>query len=160
MNTKGGGVPLLKTSVAWRWASLALGTLWAIGVAVFVYEFHINEPRGVLTVTTGGRTFAGNPPALTLYERDGVIWEIALILIALVLLSGAAELLLRTVRLSTRPGILAIVAGAVLVAYSLFGLIYGLLGIGTIGTLVILVGLPMKSQLSVGLAHRAPSMPT
>jgi hypothetical protein len=159
VNGGDGRVPLSKRSVAWRWALLALGTLWAIGVAVFLFGFHLNEPHGVLTITTGGRTFAGNPPALTLYERDGVIWEIALFLIALVLLSGAADLLFRCVRLSAAPGILAIVAGAILVAYSLFGLIYGLLGIGTIGVLVILVGLPMKPQSSVGLALDASSVP-
>jgi hypothetical protein len=125
---------------------LALATLWGVGVTLFIFGYHINEPSGVLTVTTGGRTFAGNPPALTLYERDGVIWEIALILIGLVLVAGLADLVFRAHRRITGPGLLAIVAGGFLVLYSLFGLIYGLLGIGTIGILVILVGLPMKPK--------------
>ena len=71
----------------WRWILLALATLWAIGVTLFIFGFHINEPKGVLTMTTGGRTYVGNPPALTLYERDGAIWEIALFLIGFVLVA-------------------------------------------------------------------------
>jgi len=110
--------------------------------------------------TTGGRAFVGNPPALTLYEKGGVIWEINLFLIGLVLVSGAIDLLVRTIRRWTGPGVLAMVAGALLVVYSLFGLIYGLLGIGTIGILVILVGIPMKPGLGVGLAHGVPTVPT
>jgi len=124
-----------------------MATLWGVGVAFFVFGYHINEPHGVLTVTTGGRTYAGNPPALTLYERGGAIWEIALFLIGLVLVAGLADFLFRADRRITGPGLLAIVAGGLLVLYSLFGLIYGLLGIGTIGILVILVGLPMKVEI-------------
>lgn len=131
----------------WRWILLALATLWAIGVTLFIFGFHINEPKGVLTMTTGGRTYVGNPPALTLYERDGAIWEIALFLIGFVLVAGLADLLFRADRQITGPGLLAIVAGCLLVLYSLFGLIYGLLGIGTIGILVILVGLPIKAEI-------------
>lgn len=71
--------------------------------------------------------------------------------IRFVILCGAADLLFRTVRSKTGPGIVAIVAGGLLVAYSLFGLVYGLLGIGTIGVLVVLAGLPMKpSQVKDG----------
>ena len=142
-----------------RWTLLTLATLWAVGVALFILRFHINEPHGVLTVTTGGRTFVGNPPALTLYERDGGIWIVALVLIGVVLLSGATELLVRTLRSSTGPGIAAMVAGGLLVAYSLFGLIYGFIGIGTVGVLVILVGLPMKAALGVGFADGATTNP-
>ena len=137
----------------WRWIFLALATLWGVGVAYFIFGYHINEPNGVLTMTTGGHTYAGNPPALTLYERDGAIWEIALFLVGLVLMAGLADLLFRADRRITGPGLLAIVAGGLLVLYSLFGLIYGLLGIGTIGILVILVGLPMKAEIG------APEMP-
>jgi hypothetical protein len=110
----------------------------------FVFGYHIDEPNGVLTITTGGRTFAGNPPALTLYERSGVIWVIAVFIVGFVVLCGAADLLFRTVHRLTAPGITAMVAGGLLVAYSLFGLVYGVLGIGTVGALVILAGLPMK----------------
>ncbi len=131
-------------SVAWRWLCIATGSLWSLGFAFFIFSYHIDEPHGILTITTGGRTFAGNPPALTLYERSGVIWVIALFIIGFVVLCGAADLLVRTVRSRTAPGLVAIVAGGLLVAYSLFGLIYGLIGIGTIGALVVLSGLPMK----------------
>jgi hypothetical protein len=91
-------------------------------------------------VSIGGHTFVGSPPALTLYEKDGVIWQIALYIVGFAILCGAADLAFRTVRCLTAPGVLAIVAGGLLVAYSLFGLLYGLLGLGTIGVLVILAG--------------------
>ena len=50
--------------------------------------------------------------------------------------------------------------GGLLILYSLFGLIYGLLGIGTIGILVVLVGLPMKSDLRVEPESGAPAVHT
>ena len=144
---------LLQTrSVVWRWVFIATASLWSLGFAIFIFSYHIDEPHGVLTITTGGRTFAGNPPALTLYERSGVIWVIALFIVGFVILCGAADLLFRTVRSKTAPGLVAIVAGGLLVAYSLFGLVYGLLGIGIIGVLVVLAGLPMKpSQVKDGV---------
>ncbi len=123
---------------------MMMASSWTLGVAIFIFGYHIDEPHGVLTVNVGGRTYAGNPPALTLYEKDGVIWEIALFIVGFVILLGAADLLYRTIRRLTVPGIAAIVAGGLLVAYSLFGLLYGLLGLGTIGVFVILAGLPMR----------------
>lgn len=130
---------------------LAIASVWALGVASFIIGYHIDEPHGVLTISVGGRTYAGNPPALTLYQKDGVIWEIALLMVGLVIGLGAADLLFRTVRRLAVPGFVAIVAGGLLVAYSLFGLVYGLLGVGTIGVFVILAGLPMKpSQVEDG----------
>jgi len=62
-------------------------------------------------MTTGGRTFAGNPPALTLYDRNKAIWESALFLIGLVLVAGLADLFFRAGRRITGPGLLAMVAG-------------------------------------------------
>ena len=90
---------------------------------VFIFGYHINEPVGELSVTTSGRTYVGNPPALTLYEKDRVTWEIALLLIGLVLVAGVTDLLIRTLRHSNGLGILAIAGGGLLVLYSLFGLI-------------------------------------
>lgn len=68
-------------------------------------------------------------------------------------------MVVRTARSSPRPGVLAFGAGELLVAYSLFGLVYGALGIGTIGVLVILVGLPMRSRLVVGVDSGTPTLP-
>jgi hypothetical protein len=143
--------PLKTRSLVWRWVFLATGALWSLAFATFIFSYHIDEPRGMLTITTGGRTFTGNPPALTLYERSGVVWVIALFIVGFVILCGTADLLYRTVRRLIGPGLVAIVAGGLLVAYSLFGLLYGLLGVGTIGALVILAGLPMRtSQTEAG----------
>lgn len=146
------GSPLLKRSLVSRWLFMAIASLWALGVAAFISGYHINESVGVLTVSVGHHTYVGNPPALTLYQKDRVIWEIALFVLGFVILSGTADLLFRTVRRLTAPGLAAIVAGGLLVAYSLFGLVYGLLGLGTVGVLVILAGLPMKPSSAVDRA--------
>ena len=146
------GAPLLRESVVSRWVFIMMASLWALGVAIFIFGYHIGEPHGVLTVNVGGRTYAGNPPALTLYQKDGVIWEVALLIVVLVILSGAVDLVHRTVRRLTAPGVVAIVAGGLLVAYSLFGFVYGLFGLGTIGVLVILSGLPMRPSRADGEA--------
>jgi len=150
------GVPLRRRSVVSRWALIAIASLWALGVAIFVFGHHIDEPRGVLTINIGGRTYAGNPPALTLYQKDRVTWEIALFLVGIVILLGAVDLLFRTIRRLTVPGVVAMVAGGLLVAYSLFGLLYGLFGLGSIGVLVILAGLPMKPSRVEDRAARPP----
>lgn len=145
-NQEWASAPLTTRSLVWRWIFLATGALWSLGFAAFIFSHHIDEPHGVLTITTGDRTFAGNPPALTLYERGGVVWEITLFIVGFVIVCGTADLFHRTVRRQTGPGLVAIVAGGLLVAYSLFGLLYGLLGVGTIGALVILTGLPMRKS--------------
>ncbi len=62
----------------------------------------------------------------------------------LALLGGLVDLSVRTWRGTTAAGVLATVAGGLLIAFSLFGLIVGLLGIGTVGLLLILAGRPMK----------------
>ena len=123
---------------------MAIASIWACGVATFIFGYHINEPQGELTVNVGGRTYVGNPPALTLYQKDRVIWEIALFIVGFVILLGSADLLFRTIRQLTSPGIVALVAGGLLIAYSLFGLVYGVLGLGAIGVWMIMAGLPMK----------------
>jgi hypothetical protein len=144
----------------WRWVTLSLGALWAVGVGLFIFGYHINEPVGELSVTTGGRTYVGNPPALSLYEKDGATWEIVLLLIGLVFVAGVTDLLIRTIRQSTGLGVLSMAGGGILILYSLFGLIYGLLGIGTLGILVVLVGLPMKSDHRAEPESGAPAVQT
>ena len=62
-------------------------------------------------------------------------------------ISGIADLTFRLWRRHTQAGILAISSGGCLALYSLFGLVFGFLGIGIIGLLVVLSGLPMKSVL-------------
>lgn len=141
-----GRMPLRRRSVIGRWMCLAVALLWALGFALFVFRFHLDEPHGVLTVSTGGHTFVGDPPALTLYQRDGPIWLAAISLVGLVLGCGVTDLASRTLRQRGALGVVAIVAGCLLFAYSLFGLVYGLLGIGTIAVLVILSGLPVRSD--------------
>jgi len=52
--------PLLQTrTVVWRWVFIATASLWSLGFAIFIFSYHIDKPHGVLTITTGGRTFAG-----------------------------------------------------------------------------------------------------
>jgi len=45
---------------------------------------HVPEPKGVLSVTINGRTYLGNPPALTLFQKDLV----SFVTVAIVLGTG------------------------------------------------------------------------
>jgi hypothetical protein len=129
----------------WRGVFLAAAWLWAGGVIAVWLSYHIAEPHGVLGVTTGGRSYYGNPPALALNERDPVSTKIVLVALALTLLAGTIDLAVRTVFRMTGPGAAAFLAGGMLMLFSLFGLLWGIAGVGTVGLLVILSGIAMRT---------------
>jgi hypothetical protein len=137
---------LSRRSVTLRWVWLGLAFAWVVVAVGVIYGYHIAEPKGVLSVNTGRHTYWGNPPALTLHERDPISFEIGLGFMGAVLIVGLVDLSVRTRRGMTRAGAGAIAAGALLVLYSLFGLVVGLLAIGSAGALVVLSGLPIKSS--------------
>jgi hypothetical protein len=131
---------------------MGLAMAWSIGVIWFYLGYHLPEPHGTITVTTGGHTYVGhdgNPPALTLFQRDATSFKLLTCVIVVALLVGTVDLAIRTYRRSISLGIAAVVAGGSLILFSLFGLVYGLLGIGPIGALIILSGLPMRSKHSL-----------
>jgi hypothetical protein len=149
------GVPL-KTelesqSVRRHWLLLLLAALWTLLIVVVVFMYHIAEPSGVLGITINGHTYAGNPPALTLFERDAVGARNIVAAPLIGLLVGAASLQRRTRRGTSTPSVLATVVGAFLALFSLFGLLWGVASIGAVAVLVIL------SARSIKLIPVAPS---
>jgi hypothetical protein len=125
-------------------------------LAAFFFTFHLLEPNGILSVTVANRTYVGNPPALTLFERDPHLLVVVGVPTACVLVAATTELVLRTRRPTRFQGVgpAATVAGVLLVALSLLGWIVGVLGIGTIGVLVLLSGVRLKP------ATEGPQRPT
>ena len=148
--------PLRRASIAWR--SLFLGTawLWAGGVIDFLLAYHFAQPSSPFLVA-GGHTYYTHPPALTLDQQHTVSTKIVAIALGLTLLVGTVDLVVRTTRRMTGPGVAALLAGGMLMLFSLFGLLRGLAGIGTAGLFVILSGLAMKTTGS-GSAHKAGSV--
>lgn len=141
--------PLRTWSVAGRLAFLAAAGGWAGAVVAFVYGDHRPQPS-TPWLERDGHTFFTHPPALTLAQRDPVSATIVTVVMATVVGIAAVDLAVRIVRRTTRPGVVALGAGGVLVLFSLFGLLFGLLGIGPAGVLVALSGLAMRPQAPLG----------
>ena len=150
--------PLQAGSRRWRLLWLGMAIVWAAGATAFILGYHFAQPSSVWA-QIDNRKFYTHPPAITLYQRDQVPYGIVLLLIGLTVASGIADLTFRWRRRLTQNGILAIAAGGCLALYSLFGLLFGFLGIGTIGLLVILSGLPMKSVLPPSGRYPDPADP-
>jgi hypothetical protein len=130
-----------------RWILLITAFVWAI-LAIFVQvDYHINEPLGIKSITTNGHTYFGNPPALTLFQRDPVSLYIIAIVLGVGIFVSAIDLIARTHQRSTRAGVVAIGAGVFICLFSLFGLQVGVASIGVAGALVILSGLPRRSKI-------------
>ncbi|HEY5093280.1 MAG TPA: hypothetical protein VII60_08435 [Acidimicrobiales bacterium] len=132
-------------SVHLHWLLLLLATLWTLIIVVVVFWYHVAEPIGVLSITVNGHTYTGNPPALTLFEKDGVS-SLTIVIVPLVgLLVGAASLEVRTRRRTSAQGAAALIVGACLALFSLFGLLWGVASIGVVGALVILSARSLKT---------------
>jgi hypothetical protein len=130
-------------SVRTRWICLLVALCW-VGVAIGVIFFHhIPEPIGVKGITVNEHTYYGNPPALTLFERDQVSAVFITLAPMLAVLIGFVDLLIRTIRGKPSLGTTAIAAGGLTCLISLFGLLYGLASVGVVGALIILSGLPI-----------------
>jgi hypothetical protein len=125
---------------------IGLALLWSAVAVVVLLGYHTPEPVGVLGVTINGHTYLGNPPALTLYERDPVSFVTVIIVLGAGLLVSIIDVVMRHAQRSSRTGILAMVAGAVVVLVSLFGLLVGLAGVGVVGALLIFSGLPSRRE--------------
>jgi hypothetical protein len=146
---------LRRSSLIWRSVTLGVAWLWATGVVAFYFTYHFNQRRSPFLVV-GGHTYFTNPPAQTLSQSDPVSARIVAGAVGITVLVGTLDLLVRVIRSMTGAGIAAISFGALLIAFSLFGLIRGLLGIGTVGLLVLLSGLPPKAlEPEVGQEKRA-----
>jgi hypothetical protein len=139
-----------------QWLFLGLALSWSVVAVAVLLGHHTREPVGVLGVTINGHTYLGNPPALTLLERDPVSFVTVVSAVGAGLLAATIDLVMRYVQRSTRTGTLAIVAGGAVVLVSSFGLLLGLAGVGVVGVLLISPGLAPGRQRSSEVDARGP----
>lgn len=131
----------------WRsWLLLAFAFLWS-GIAFAVLlGYHVPETIGMTSITTNGHTYVGNPPALTLFQRDSVSFVIIAVTLGAGLLISLTDLIVRSSQRASRFGNGAFAAGGAVLLMSLFGLVIGLVGVGVAGGLLIASGFPQKRK--------------
>ncbi|HEV2427769.1 MAG TPA: hypothetical protein VGS61_06085 [Acidimicrobiales bacterium] len=124
-----------------RWFLLAAGTWAAAWTAIaFAYPIPLGPPGGETSVDINGHTYTGNPPAPTLFDRDAYSIKLALVVVGLAFAAALIENSILAERGESRFGRVTVVAGGFLIAYSLFGLGWGLLSVGVVGLLLVLAG--------------------
>lgn len=154
----GAGFSPDRASVIRHWIYLAVAFVWSAITVVVCLRYHVPEPSGVLSVTTNGHTYTGHPPALTLYQRDPVALVNIVIAVSVGLLIATADLVRRAVGRTTRMSVAAIIIGAVVFLYSLFGLLLGVASLGVIGALLMLAGLPIRPRALTSFTGPTPSL--
>jgi hypothetical protein len=128
---------------------LAVAAMWAMVWLIVAVAYRINEPTGELSVTYGGHTYAGNPPAVTLFERDGVWVLIMMAIVAIAILISVLEVNIRRRRRFVGRGVASVIVGALLMAFSLFGLLWGLASFGVVGLLLHTASRPIVPAASL-----------
>jgi hypothetical protein len=125
-------------------------------------RYHINEPSTITAITTNGHTYYGDPPALTLLERDPVSFSIITIALGLGLFVALVDLEVRRRRNLSGYGVGAVFAGIAMILFSLLGLLWGLASVGVDGALLILAGLILRrdDQRAGGPNSRSPASPS
>jgi len=131
--------------VYWKCCWLAAAIVWAYGAAVFITGYRMAR-QGTPFLETGGHIYYTHPPAQTLLEKDPVSFRIALVLIGVCVVASTIELIVRLWLKRSKVGIVAVTAGGLVAIYSVFGLLFGILGLGPIGLFLVLSGLPMKTS--------------
>jgi hypothetical protein len=122
--------------------------LWSGVALAVVLKYHIPEPVGETAVTTNGHTYYGNPPALTLYQSDPVSFVTVAVALGAALLISLVDLVVRVAQRTSRVGVGAVVAGSLVVLFSLFGLLWGVIGVGVVGALLIVSGLAPRATVN------------
>ncbi len=115
-------------------------------MALVVFNYHIPEPIGELSITVNGHTYVGTPPALTLFERDIPSALMIAIVPFVGLLVGAIDLGVRTKFQRRGRGLAALIAGSGIALFSIFGLLWGVASLGFVGALVALSALPVNDE--------------
>jgi hypothetical protein len=113
---------------------------WAILTLIALTRYHVDQPLGEKSVTTGGHTYYGNPPALTLRQSDPVSFFIIAITLVVGTLVATVDLVVRRLKRSRGWATGAVIAGADMIVFSLFGLLLGLATMGVVGALLVLAG--------------------
>jgi hypothetical protein len=140
-----GPAELSQLSIDRHWRVLLFATLWAAVACWIIYFHHIAQSPGELSVTVNGNTYYGHPPALTLNESDPLSSRIMVGFLLAGLITALVSLKRRTVKRQTGPGVTPYVLGAMVIAFSLFGLIWGIASMGVVGALIVLSGRPLKN---------------
>jgi hypothetical protein len=133
-----GGAP------ASRLTFLGLAIAWSAVAVVVLLSYHVAEPLGMKSITTNGHTYFGNPPALTLFQRDPVSFVIIVLVLGVGVLASTVDMAIRVGQRTTRAGGVAIGAGVLVFLISFFGLLVGVASIGVVGILLVLSGLPAR----------------
>jgi len=132
-----------------QWLLLGGALVWATLTIFVATRYHLAQPRGETSVTLNGHTYVGNPPSLTLRQRDPVSFSFIVIALAAPLVIGIGDLALRVVHQATRPGYASVIIGGLAGLFSLFGLLWGVASIGVVGLLIVLSARPL------GMSQRA-----
>lgn len=147
---------------------LGLALMWSVVAVAVILRHHIaepisvastiinghkvmpahlaNTPIGMTSITVNGHIYFGNPPALTLFQRDQVSFTIVIIVLVLGLVASTIDLVLRIVRHSHRAGTVAVMAGVAVALFSLFGFLWGVASVGVVGGLLIFSGFPTRRK--------------
>lgn len=125
-----------------RLTFLCLAIAWSVVAVVVLLSYHVAEPLGMKSITTNGHTYFGNPPALTLYQRDHVSFVIIALVLGVGVLASSVDMAIRVGQHAIRAGGVAIGAGVLVFLVSFFGLLVGIASIGVVGILLVLSGLP------------------
>lgn len=133
--------------------------LWSLVWVGVAFGYHIDEPAGVLSITINGHTYTGNPPALTLVERDPFSIYLGLAIVGAAILTAVIEATALTRRQSDARAVASAVGGGLLVAYSLLGLLWGLLSIGVVGGLLALSSRPPRRAVATTPGNVTTSPP-
>lgn len=136
----------LRVGLRWSLVFLVLALLWSCAAVGMLLGYHTPEALGMTSITTNGHTYYGNPPALTLFERDPVSFVAVSITLGVGVLVATIDLVARSMQHVARSGTAVIVAGALVLLVSLFGLLVGVVGVGVVGVLLIASGVNSKQQ--------------
>lgn len=137
------GVPTsTRPSFRRSWMFLGVAVVWATLAMIALSRYHVSEPRGVTSITTNGHTYVGDPPALTLFERDPVSFAVIAVTLGVGCLASLLDVAVRTIQRAPRRGVFSMVAGLAVVLVSLSGLLVGVAGVGVVGALLVASGLP------------------
>ena len=137
-------MPTFKRTLIKSSSFLGLACGWSVLTITCLFKYHFNEPVGTTSVFINGRTYYGNPPALTLIERDPLASAILIAVLILGLLISLSDLALQIFFRSERRSKPTLVTGIIMVVFSLFGLVWVLLSLGVVGILIFLSAFPNR----------------
>ena len=138
-----------------RWVFLVLAALWMLVVVVVVATYHLSAGpptiwKSVCPTPDRCVNYFTHPRALSLLERDPVSGAFVLGAMAVGVLVGFADAMMAARSRQGSSGVASIIAGVLVVLFSMFGLLYGIASIGLVGLLIVLSGLEGRKVTQAG----------